>query len=41
LTLQLLNERGDMEGLDLREFMQVVGLAPRGKAAARGSPRGG
>ena len=35
LTLLLLDEGGDVEGLDLRELVEVVGLAPFGEAAGR------
>jgi hypothetical protein len=33
LALQLLDEGGDVERLDLRELVEVVGLAPLGEAA--------
>ena len=32
-ALQVLDERGDMKGLDAGQFGQAVGLAPAGKAA--------
>jgi len=35
LTLLLLDEGGDVQGLDLRELVEVVGLAPFGEAAGR------